>query len=390
MNMKDYYKILEITPNATNEEIRSQYFLLLHAWHPDKFPTGSLEDKATEKIKDINQAYYILSDPVRRMNYDRNIYYSSNSHQEQNNTNADRVNNHQTKTSSDQFTSEPPKQTGQNNEASQTYCPSCGLKIKTKKVRLMQNIGLLVVRRQKVINENLCRNCINYYYWEFTGKTIMFGWWGVISFIFTPVILISNTFNYLNSLSMEKSLFTRTPKPNSFWIFSTVSGFIIIIYLLLSSLIAPILLHSNITWNTAQTPTIKTPSTPIAVIAQIFTPTINPDPIIVSLSTPTITKSPYSTTTTDCHLWSEINSKMIGEKICVYGTIYKTRFVGDSTFQILFSKNEKAFFLAAGTYYYDVDPGDCVVAKGKILRSSLGVPYIDIDEDLFQCVDWMK
>ena len=42
-SMKDYYKILEVEPSATAEEIQAQHRILLHAWHPDKFPIGDLK-----------------------------------------------------------------------------------------------------------------------------------------------------------------------------------------------------------------------------------------------------------------------------------------------------------------------------------------------------------
>jgi hypothetical protein len=71
---------------------------------------------------------------------------------------------------------------------------------------------------------------------------------------------------------------------------------------------------------------------------------------------------------------------MIGKNKCVYGKITRTRFVGESTFQILFSDDPQAFFLAGGTYFYNVQEGDCVVAGGQVFRSSVGVPYIDIDD----------
>ena len=54
--MKNYYKILEVEPTATLEQIKSQHHFMLHAWHPDKFPDGELKTKADEKVKEINEA----------------------------------------------------------------------------------------------------------------------------------------------------------------------------------------------------------------------------------------------------------------------------------------------------------------------------------------------
>ncbi|MGE4554992.1 MAG: molecular chaperone DnaJ [Candidatus Paceibacterota bacterium] len=62
--MKDYYKILGVDRNASQEEIRKAFHKLAHQYHPDK-------GGDPEKFKEINEAYQILSDPVKRAQYDR-------------------------------------------------------------------------------------------------------------------------------------------------------------------------------------------------------------------------------------------------------------------------------------------------------------------------------
>lgn len=62
----DYYKVLGLEKNATDEQIRKAYKILAKKWHPDKNPN----DKG-EKIKQINEAYEVLSDPVKKQNYDQ-------------------------------------------------------------------------------------------------------------------------------------------------------------------------------------------------------------------------------------------------------------------------------------------------------------------------------
>jgi hypothetical protein len=92
----------------------------------------------------------------------------------------------------------------------------------------------------------------------------------------------------------------------------------------------------------------------------------------------------------ECINWPQVSISMIGTVKCVYGNVYKTRSVGKSTFQILFSDDSQDFFLAGGSSNFNVGPGDCVVAKGEILRSGAGVPYIDIDTALYPCEPGMK
>ncbi|CAH1443929.1 uncharacterized protein LOC111913410 [Lactuca sativa] len=65
---KDYYRILEVDYEATEEEIRSNYIRLALKWHPDK---QKGEDSATSRFQEINEAYKVLSDPIRKQEYDK-------------------------------------------------------------------------------------------------------------------------------------------------------------------------------------------------------------------------------------------------------------------------------------------------------------------------------
>lgn len=69
--MKDYYNILELSPNATLDEIKAQYRLMLNAWHPDKHSNPEHKAKAEERTKEITEAYSVLSDPAKRAQYDK-------------------------------------------------------------------------------------------------------------------------------------------------------------------------------------------------------------------------------------------------------------------------------------------------------------------------------
>lgn len=64
---KDYYQILGVSKNATQEEIKSAFRKLAMKYHPDKNP-GNKEAEA--KFKEINEAYEVLSDPQKRKLYD--------------------------------------------------------------------------------------------------------------------------------------------------------------------------------------------------------------------------------------------------------------------------------------------------------------------------------
>jgi molecular chaperone DnaJ len=53
----DPYRILGVSPNATQEQIHAAYRKLVKQYHPDRFPDGPQKEMATEKLKQINEAY---------------------------------------------------------------------------------------------------------------------------------------------------------------------------------------------------------------------------------------------------------------------------------------------------------------------------------------------
>ena len=73
--MKDYYKILEVEENASDEDIKKSYRSLSKRFHPDVNPDGA------EKFKEINEAYEVLGNGEKRQQYNQrknNPYAGSN------------------------------------------------------------------------------------------------------------------------------------------------------------------------------------------------------------------------------------------------------------------------------------------------------------------------
>lgn len=62
------YKVLGLDRNASDSDIKKAYHKLVMQYHPDKNPG---DKKAEEKFKEINNAYDILKDPVKKQNFDR-------------------------------------------------------------------------------------------------------------------------------------------------------------------------------------------------------------------------------------------------------------------------------------------------------------------------------
>ncbi len=69
----DYYAQLDATPFATPDELRRAYHRLVKLWHPDRYVSApeQLRDRAERRMRQLNEAYDVLSDPVSRADYDR-------------------------------------------------------------------------------------------------------------------------------------------------------------------------------------------------------------------------------------------------------------------------------------------------------------------------------
>ena len=65
--MADYYKILGLTPDADEREIRTAYRKMAKKYHPDAGAGSS-----AERFRDIQDAYELLNDSEKRKEYDRN------------------------------------------------------------------------------------------------------------------------------------------------------------------------------------------------------------------------------------------------------------------------------------------------------------------------------
>lgn len=68
---QNYYRILEISTRANEEQIKLAYRRLVKIWHPD---VNNNSPESQQKLKDINEAYEILSDPMARTIYNQTIY----------------------------------------------------------------------------------------------------------------------------------------------------------------------------------------------------------------------------------------------------------------------------------------------------------------------------
>lgn len=71
--MKNYYEILEVNKKASKEVIEKAYKVLAKKYHPDLQKEAKSKAYAEKKIKDVNEAYRVLSNDFLREQYDSEI-----------------------------------------------------------------------------------------------------------------------------------------------------------------------------------------------------------------------------------------------------------------------------------------------------------------------------
>src|SRR5258708_33336836 len=67
VQFRDYYEVLGVPRNASDADIKKAFRKLARQYHPDVAKT---KKGAEEKLKEINEAYEVLSDPAKRKKYD--------------------------------------------------------------------------------------------------------------------------------------------------------------------------------------------------------------------------------------------------------------------------------------------------------------------------------
>jgi DnaJ family protein B protein 4 len=65
---RDYYDVLGVGKNATDDDLKKAYRKLALKWHPDK--NQGNQEEASTRFKEISEAYDVLSDPEKKKIYD--------------------------------------------------------------------------------------------------------------------------------------------------------------------------------------------------------------------------------------------------------------------------------------------------------------------------------
>ncbi len=81
-------------------------------------------------------------------------------------------------------------------------CQNCGREAPTKYVAFYQNIGMLFMRMMYSAEGDFCKPCIHQTFWTYFAVNLTLGWWGIISLIINPFLILNNVFRYAFCLTM--------------------------------------------------------------------------------------------------------------------------------------------------------------------------------------------
>ena len=113
-------------------------------------------------------------------------------------------------------------------------------------------------------------------------------------------------------------------------------------------------------------------------------PTAPPPPTAAPENTPASSEGTSQQEGDSCVYWKAITRALEGERLCVYGEVYKT-YNTNEAWRIDFGPEKNSFFMYDTKYYYNVEVADCVMAEGTI-KSISGVPYLNIEnKKLYFC-----
>jgi hypothetical protein len=78
-------------------------------------------------------------------------------------------------------------------------CQGCGVEAPTKFVTYYQNIGMLIIRSMRTFRAQVCRDCASRHFWNMTLLGLVTGWWGLISLIINPFLIINNVVQFVGT-----------------------------------------------------------------------------------------------------------------------------------------------------------------------------------------------
>ena len=136
--MKNYYEILQVSHNASKEVIEKAYKVLAKKYHPDLQTSYTAKNYAEQKMREINEAYDVLSDDFLREQYDFEFRREKISKM---NNNSSRVNTNMSNSDSNEYDNSNQQQT--NNAQQNTNYNNSEKKKKRRIEYRYNNIGTI-------------------------------------------------------------------------------------------------------------------------------------------------------------------------------------------------------------------------------------------------------
>ena len=159
MGKRTYYDILGVSRNASRQEIREAYVHLIKQYHPDVNPN---REEATRQTQIINEAYAVLRDSVKRLEYDNLLLLEEGAQPSKERVASDGT----------RETTEPP-------EIPHFCCEKCGRRDSTLRVTIFLWVfSVIVLTYKKGWGHILCSHCRIKYSLLFNLEVLLFGWWG--------------------------------------------------------------------------------------------------------------------------------------------------------------------------------------------------------------------
>jgi hypothetical protein len=179
-----------------------------------------------------------------------------------------------------------------------------------------------------------CGDCREEFFWKYTIITLLFGWWGVISFFVTPLILLANCYYYLKS--WELGSLDRLIGIALGWKFLVLGVAAVGFYFVSAQL--------NL-WPVSSQAAAGYPptTTPAIYAATLYSPP--------AIRVPTWTVESVSPIS-GCKFWSDVEESSIGRVLCVYGLIQKVNITDDQKASyLIFGENTDFRLMAIGDSY---------------------------------------
>lgn len=188
------YELLGVEPDADAEEIRRAWLACAKRFHPDAHPQAPPEvrERLSQKMAEVNRAYEVLSDPLARAAYDRSLARPAAGSEAGWGAGA------------------PPSPY---RDPGPDECWVCG-SAPAVDVRFRQESGRLVWRVRRWIDGPFCRTCGTAVFRAMTNRTLVTGWWGLISFFQNLASVVANLAAYSRIRRLE------APRPNPGWVLS--------------------------------------------------------------------------------------------------------------------------------------------------------------------------